>query len=109
MEKKSINFWETSNMAVQIRRMCCPECEGEFYEIDDHVLEDCPICHVALFDEPETMEWDSTTYTLIVDHKTGVPSVIRNDEYEPVLRDSAIVPTESAQASAGGRIGGSHE
>lgn len=26
-----------------------------------------------------------------------------------ILRDSAIVPTESTQAQAGGRIGGSHE
>lgn len=92
--KKSINFWETSNMAIAVRRLCCPECEGEFYEIDDHELDECPICHVAIFDEPETLGWDSSTYTLIVDHKTGVPSVIKMDEYEPVVREAPSIQTE---------------
>lgn len=92
--KKAINFWETSNEAIAIRRLYCPHCEGEFYEIDDHELDDCPICHKAIFDEPEILAWDSSTYTLIVDHKTGVPSIIRNDEYEPILRDSAPEETE---------------
>lgn len=80
--KKSINFWETSNMAIQIRSLCCPHCEGEFYEIDDHELEECPVCHKELDEEPEMLAWDSETYSLIVDHKTGVPSVIKMSEYE---------------------------
>lgn len=111
MEKKSINFWKTSNMPIEINKMWCEQCQEPFYEIDDHELEECPNCGYEFYQSPSKDDWDSETYTLIVDHKTGVPSVIRNDEYEPVLRDSAIVPTESAQAQAGGRkgSGGSHE
>ncbi|MEC0171675.1 hypothetical protein [Paenibacillus graminis] len=92
--KKSINFWKTSNSAVEIRTMECPHCERPFYELDGHELDDCPLCGEELHEEPEPLRYDSRTYTLIVDHKTGVPSVIRNDEYEPVVREAPPSQTE---------------
>jgi uncharacterized Zn-finger protein len=93
VEKKSINFFKTSNQAIEINEMWCPYCEGVFYELDDHTLDDCPLCNAKFDEEPSRNNWDSDTYTLIVDHKTGIPSVIQNDEYEPVL-PQAIVATE---------------
>ncbi|MEK4878907.1 MULTISPECIES: hypothetical protein [Paenibacillus] len=92
--KKSINFWKTSNAAIEIVVMCCPYCDGEFYELDDYELEDCPLCNAAFDKEPTKDGYDSSTYTLIVDHKTGVPSVIKMDEYEPVVREAPSSQTE---------------
>jgi len=110
MEKKSINFWKTSNAAVEIVQMCCPFCDGEWYELDDHELEDCPLCDAEFYENPMRESYDSETYTLIVDHKTGVPSLIKMGEYEPVVRDSATDPTESPSvAAAETGIGGSYE
>jgi len=110
MEKKSINFWKTSNAAVEIVQMCCPFCDGEWYELDDHELEDCPLCDAEFYENPMRESYDSETYTLIVDHKTGIPSIIRNDEYEPVQRVSAYDSTESPSvAAAETGIGGSYE
>lgn len=92
MEKKSINFWKTSNMAIDINEMRCPYCEKVFYEFDDHALDECPLCENEFISEPSVNSDDSYTYSLIVDAKTGIPSVIKLDEYEPVLKD--YVPTE---------------
>ncbi|MDO3682175.1 hypothetical protein [Paenibacillus ehimensis] len=94
MEKKSIDFFRTSNTAIEINEMWCPYCEGVFYELDEHALDECPLCRSVFVEEPSLNEHDSETYTLIVDHKTGIPTVIRNDEYEPVLRPKATETTE---------------
>ncbi|MEK3987665.1 hypothetical protein MHB77_30490 [Paenibacillus sp. FSL K6-3166] len=94
MNKKSINFWITSNAAVEVVVRCCPYCDGEFYELDDHELEECPLCNVEFDKEPMKQSYDSSTYSLIVDHKTGIPSVIKMSEYEPVERDIDPVTTE---------------
>ncbi|MEK0313731.1 hypothetical protein [Cohnella sp. 56] len=90
MTKKSIDFFKTSNMAVEINIMRCVHCEGEFYELEDKELDDCPLCGNGFDEEPVKEAYDSETYTLIVDHKTGIPSVIRNDEYEPVTKEPTL-------------------
>jgi hypothetical protein len=87
--KKQINFHKTSNMAIEIKELFCLYCNGVFYELDSRELDECPLCENRFNSEPSENDYDSETYTLIVDPKTGVPSVIRNDEYEPVRRDKA--------------------
>ncbi|MBU7319010.1 hypothetical protein [Paenibacillus oleatilyticus] len=94
MEKKSIDFFRTSNTAIEINEMWCPYCEGVFYELDMYELDECPLCRSVFVEEPSLNESDSDEYTLIVDPQTGIPTVIRNDEYEPVLRPKAIGATE---------------
>jgi len=86
MGKKSINFFKTSNSAIEINEMLCPYCDGIFYEMEDRQLDECPLCDVEFDEEPTKNAADAESYTLIVDHKTGIPSVIRNDEYEPVRK-----------------------
>lgn len=96
METKSINYFQTSNMAIEINEMWCYSCDGTFYELEEHTLEECPLCNAQFEHEPSKNDWDADTYTLIVDHKTGIPSVIRNDEYEAVLKPKAIESNETA-------------
>lgn len=86
MSKKTINFHETSNQAVEINTMRCQYCDGKFYELDGQELDTCPICKTEFHDEPERELYDSVTYQLIVDARTGVPNVIKNEDYEPIVQ-----------------------
>lgn len=92
--KKSIDYFKTSNMAIEINKMWCEQCQEPFFELEDRELDECPNCGREFHQAPSKDDWDSDTYTLIVDHKTGIPSVIRNDEYEPVLREAPSTATE---------------
>jgi len=88
MDKKSINFFKTSNSAIEINEMQCPYCDGTFYEMEGRQIDECPLCDADFDEEPNHNATDSESYTLIVDHKTGIPSIIRNDEYEPILKSN---------------------
>ncbi|PNQ79675.1 hypothetical protein [Paenibacillus sp. F4] len=74
-----INFFTTSNMALEIKKMSCVNCENEYYELEGHEIFDCPVCGCDFCDERPTKEsCDSESYTLIVDSKTGMPSIVKN-------------------------------
>lgn len=89
---KTIDFYKTSNMAIEINEMYCEICESPFYELDGHELDNCPKCgHSFVGHEPEVNDRDDDTYLLIVDPVTGVPAVVRRDG-EPVL-----APKEGAE------------
>lgn len=91
MAKKPINYFKTSNSAIEIKELSCPACRGSFYELDSRELDDCPMCDHKFTEAPFELAYDTETFTLIVDPMTGVPSVIKNVEYEPVPRE---VPTD---------------
>ena len=81
MEK--INFYKTSNTALSIKEIFCLYCDGIFHELEDHELEECPICGGDFGDiEPSENACDDNTYILIVDHKTGIPRIVKRDEVE---------------------------
>lgn len=82
---KPIDFYKTSNMAIEINEVICSACEAPFYELDGRELDRCPTCGWMYGDqELELNAADRDTYLLIVDPVTGVPAVVRRDG-EPVL------------------------
>ncbi|MEB8638163.1 hypothetical protein P4H32_31460 [Bacillus cereus] len=84
MEK--INFFKTSNTTLSIKEMFCNYCDGVFFEFEDHELDECPLCGGNFGEiEPSENSCDDDTYVLIVDHKTGVPRIVKDGEYEAVL------------------------
>jgi hypothetical protein len=88
----TIEFYKTSNMAIEIVEMYCDICESPFYELDGRELDCCPKCeHPFVSYTPEKSDSDYDTYLLIVDPVTGVPAVVRRDG-EPVL-----APKEGAE------------
>lgn len=86
-ELKIINYFTTSNQAIEINSMCCPYCDFTFYELEGHELEDCPSCNREFNMEPELIQWNAETYRLILDHKTGIPRVILDKEYQAFPRE----------------------
>lgn len=78
----NIDFQKTSNSCISIKEMFCHSCNGSFYELEDHELDQCPLCEAEFDDiehiEPSENASDDETWTLIVDHKTGRPSIIKN-------------------------------
>lgn len=96
MEK--INFFKTSNTTLSIKEMFCFFCNDTFYEFEDHELDLCPKCGGDFGEmEPSENDCDDNTYILIVDHKTGVPRVVRDDEVEAIMPKNSDL-TESTQA-----------
>lgn len=91
---KTIEFYKTSNMAIEITSMYCDICEHPFYELDGRELDCCPKCeHPFVSYTPEKIDSDYDTYLLIVDPVTGIPAVVRRDG-EPVLAPKEGADTE---------------
>lgn len=83
---ESINFFKTSNTTLSIKEMFCNHCNGKFYELEDHELDECPLCEGDFVEiEPSENACDDDTFVLIVDHKTGMPRILKDGEYEPVM------------------------
>jgi len=89
---KTIDFHKTSNMAIEINEMCCSACHKTFYELEDHELDQCPMCdYMYGTHEPDKNDSDCDTYLLIVDPNTGIPSIIRRG------KTPELAPKEGAE------------
>lgn len=88
---KTIDFYKTSNMAIETVEMYCDICENPFYELDGRELDCCPRCeHPFISYTPGQNASDYDTYILIVDPVTGVPAVVRRDG-KPLLDKGYVV------------------
>lgn len=74
-KEQKINFRVTSNMCIEIRHFYCPACEQKLYELVDWESEQCVYCGQEFHGEIPA-DYEPDEYYLIVDPKTGVPSVI---------------------------------
>lgn len=74
-----INFKTTSAMGIDIRKIECPSCSKDIFEMPDWEAQECVYCGNEFHGEING-DFEVDKYFLTIDPKTGIPTVVEQSE-----------------------------